>query len=180
MQISIDGFVAGPSGEMDWMVWNWDDALTQYVTDLTAPVDCILLGRVLAQGFIPHWAAAAANADTTNHFAQKMDETAKVVFSQTLDSHEWRHTDLAKGNLADEIAQLKNQDGGDIIVYGGSSFVSNLIKYNLIDEYHLFVNPTILGKGMPIFQDLEALLPMKLASAQSFDCGIVVMCYQRA
>ena len=177
MQVSIDGFVAGPNGEMDWMVWNWDEALLKYVIDLTAPVDTILLGRVLADGFIPHWAAEATKPENAEAFAITMHETQKVVFTKTLKSHNWEHTQLATGDLAEEIAALKKQDGGDIIVYGGSNFVSNLIKEGLIDEYHFFINPSILGSGMPIFQGLEARRDMKLISTQAFDCGIVVMRY---
>lgn len=180
MQMSIDGFVAGPNGEMDWMVWNWDDALNQYVTDLTAPVDTIILGRVLAEGFIPHWASLATNPDNTDAFATTMHETPKVVFSKTLENHDWHQTVLATGDLTEEIATLKSQDGGDIIVYGGGNFVSNLIKEVLIDEYHFFINPTILGRGMPIFQELETRRALKLVSTKQFDCGIVVMCYEQA
>jgi len=82
--------------------------------------------------------------------------------------------------LSAEIAPLKNRKGKDMIVYGGGSFVSNLVKYNLIDEYHLFVNPVLLGIGLPIFQALETQRTMKLKHAQSFECGIVVMCYEPA
>lgn len=178
MQVSIDGFVAGPNGEMDWMVWNWDDALTQYVKELTTPVDTILLGRVLAQGFIPHWAAAAANPDAAD-FEQKMHETHKVVFTKTLENNEWSNTDLAKGNLAEEITTLKSLPGKDIIVYGGSNFVSNLIKNDLIDEYHFFINPMILGSGMPIFQAAADKNTLKLLHTKSFECGIAVLCYQK-
>lgn len=177
MQVSIDGYVAGPNGEMDWMVWDWDEALKDYVKNLTAPVDCILLGRVLAQGFIPHWQGLATNPDTNEPFASKMHETAKVVFTRTLGATEWENTSLATGDLAEEIAKLKQQDGKDIIVYGGGSFVSNLIKQNLIDEYHLFVNPAILGSGMPIFQGVDAKHAMKLVSATPFASGIVVLQY---
>jgi dihydrofolate reductase len=178
MQLSIDGFVAGPNGEMDWMVWNWDEVLQQYVKDLTDPVDTILLGRVLAQGFIPHWAAAAAKPEA-EYFEKKMHETHKVVFTKTLESNAWSHTDLAKGNLAEEIETLKSMPGGDIIVYGGGNFVSNLIQSGLIDEYHFFINPTILGSGMPIFQEVTDRSNLKLLHAKSFECGIVVLCYQK-
>lgn len=175
MQISLDGYVAGTNGEMDWMTWNWDAALSQYVTEITNPVDCIVLGRVLAQGFIPHW-AAAANSSESEDFTHKMNDTAKVVFSKTLDTNEWKNTILAK-DISTEITRLKNQTGGDIIVYGGSNLVSNLIQANLIDEYHFFINPVILGKGMPIFQALTAKQNLTLIHSKSFACGIVVLCY---
>ena len=180
MQVSIDGFVAGLHGEMDWMVWNWDEGLIKYVTDITEPVSTILLGRVLAEGFIPHWAKAATNPDGPEPGSTKMHETEKVVFSKTIKNHEWINTRIASGDLAEEIAQLKNQEGGDIIVYGGGNFVSNLIKEVLIDEYHLFINPTILGRGMPIFQELESRRALKLVTAKQCNCGIVVMCYEQA
>lgn len=179
MQISIDGFVASPNGEMDWLVWNWDEALIKYVSDITEPVDCIVLGRVLAQGFIPHWASEAVNPDTSNAFALKMYETAKVVFTKTLESSDWTNTDLAKDDLVEEISRLKNQPGKDIIAYGGGNFVSNLIEHGLIDEFHFFINPVMLGGGMPIFQNLKDRQRLKLIHAKSFDCGIAVLCYGR-
>ncbi len=178
MQISLDGFVAGPNGEMDWMVWNWDTALGNYVMDITEPVDCIILGRVLAEGFINHWAAIATNPDTTEPFARKMHETHKIVFSKTLDTHDWQNTIIAQNDLVTEVTNLKNQEGQDIIVYGGGKFVTNLIKHGLIDEYHLFVNPSALGSGMSIFQGLENRQAFKLIEGRSFECGITVLKYE--
>ena len=78
----------------------------------------------------------------------------------------------------EEIRPFLNQDGGDIIVYGGGSFVSSLINKGLIDEYHLFINPMILGSGMPIFQSLSTKQNLVLKLAQSFDCGMTVLCYE--
>ncbi len=107
VQMTVDGYIAGPNGEMDWMEWNWDDELKQYVADLTEPVDCIILGRKLAEGFIPHWATVAANPDDPEFTAgKKFTDTHKVVFTKTLDKSEWDNTVLAKGNLVDEITKL--------------------------------------------------------------------------
>jgi dihydrofolate reductase len=128
--MSVDGFIAGPSGEMDFLLRDWDEGLIQYVAELTEPVDCIVLGRKLAQGFIPHWADVAANPEHPEFLAgQKFTDTPKVVFSKTLDQSGWANTVLAKGDLVDEITNLKKQDGKDIIVYGGATFVSALIKH---------------------------------------------------
>lgn len=125
VQMTVDGYIAGPNGEMDFMAWNWDDALKQYVDDLTEPVDCIVLGRKLAEGFIPYWAAVAANPDDAEFTAgKKYTDTPKVVFTRTLDRSEWDNTILARGDLVDEITRLKNQPGADIIAYGGATFVS--------------------------------------------------------
>jgi len=179
MQMSVDGFVAGPNSEMDWLVWNWDDKLKRYVTEITAPVDCILLGRKLAQGFIPTWASHLADPKTADAFAKKMVETHKVVFTKTLGKSDWQNTDIAKGDLVEEVNNLKNKNGGDIIAYGGATFVSALIKAGLIDQFHLFVNPVIIGKGMTIFQELVQKQHLTLVQSTAFDCGIVLLNYER-
>lgn len=97
---------------------------------------------------------------------------------QTLAQSDWENTVLAKGDLSDEILSLKKQPGNDIIAYGGGTFVSGLIKANLIDEYHLFINPTAIGRGLSIFEGLENRLNLTLKSSISFPCGIVVLGYE--
>lgn len=179
VQMTVDGYIAGLNGEMDWMIFNWDDELIKYVKEITEPVDCIVLGRKLAQGFIPYWAAVAANQDDPQYEAgKKFTDTNKVVFTKTLDKSEWGNTVLAKGDLAQEIMKLKNQDGKDIIAYGGAAFVSALIKQGLIDEFHLFINPTAIGNGMAIFKELNSKQNLTLVKSTSFDCGIVVLYYE--
>ncbi|WP_420151757.1 dihydrofolate reductase family protein [Spirosoma sp.] len=183
VQISLDGFIAGPTSEMDWLVWNWDEALMQYVDSITEPVGTILLGRKLAEGFIDAWRSRAENPETAEPGANKMNDTPKIVFSNNLESLEgknWANTTLNKGNLVDEVTSLKKQEGGDLIAYGGAEFVSSLIKNNLIDDYYLFVNPVALGKGLPIFGDVETYLALKLVEAKPFACGITVLHYQPA
>lgn len=179
VQMSVDGFIAGQNGEMDWMVWNWDDKLKKYGNEITEPVDCILLGRKMTDGFISHWTAVAANPDDEEHaFGKKMIDTPKVVFTKTLERSEWPNTELAKGDLTDEVNKLKNQDGRDIIVYGGANFDTSLIKAGLIDEYHLFINPSVLGNGLTIFNGLEERQDLVLANSTAYDCGIVVHRYE--
>jgi dihydrofolate reductase len=172
VQMTVDGFIAGLNGEMDWLVSNWDDELKRYVTEITEPVDCIVLGRKLAQGFIPHWAS-----HTELEGADKFNSTKKVIFTKTLDQSEWDNTLLAKGDIVDEITKLKKQEGKDIIAYGGASFVSALIKHELIDEFHLFINPAAIGSGMTIFKEHDGKQNLTLVKAASFGCGIVVLNY---
>jgi dihydrofolate reductase len=153
--------------------------LKQYVTEITEPVDCIVLGRKLAEGFIPYWATVAANPDDPEFTAgKKFTDTPKVVFTNTLGQSEWDNTVLAKGDLVDEITQLKKQDGKDIIAYGGATFVSALIKKGLIDEFHLFINPTAIGNGMTIFKELDSKQNLTLKKSLAFTCGIVLLCYE--
>ncbi len=179
VQLSIDGFVAGPNGEMDWMTWGMDAALLKYINDLTDSVDCILLGRKMTDGFVNYWQSVMQNPDSPEFpFAKKMCDTPKVVFSKTLERSEWDNTTLAKGDITDEVNRLKGEPGKGIIVYGGAEFVSNLIKHNLIDEYHLFINPAIIGNGMSIYKNIEKRMNLKLVKASSFDCGIVVLHYE--
>jgi dihydrofolate reductase len=179
VQMTVDGYIAGPNSEMDFVVWNWDEPLKQYVTDLTNPIDCIVLGRNLAEGFIPHWANVASKPDHPEYTAGiKFSETPKVVFTKTLDESKWDNTVLAKGDLVDEITKLKNQEGSDIIAYGGATFVGSLIKHGLIDELHLFINPTAIGNGMSIFKQLDHKQKFTLVKAIPFDCGIVLLHYE--
>lgn len=171
--MTVDGFVAGPNGEMDWIRMDGGDDIKKYVNELTDSVDTILSGRKLADGFIPYWTSIKPG-NPEYPFAQKMVNTPKVVFTKALESHTWDNTSLAKGDVVEEVNTLKKQDGNGIIVYGGVSFVSSLIKNNLIDEYHLFVNPALKGKGLAIFNELGARMNLKLVQSQTFDCGIVV------
>jgi dihydrofolate reductase len=175
-QMSVDGYMAGPKGELNFAGRNWDDGLKQYVTELTESMDCIVLGRKLAEGFIPHWARVAADPKHAEHLAGvKFTNTPKVVFTKTLEQSAWDNTVLAKGDIVEEITRLKKQDGSDIIAYGGATFVSSLIEHGLIDELHLFVNPAAIGSGLPIFKGNQKLTLIK---ASPFDCGIVVLKYE--
>jgi dihydrofolate reductase len=179
VQMSVDGYIAGPDGELDWMVWNWDDELGRYVNELTDSVDTILLGRKMADGFISHWTNVVNNPDDPTHaFGKKMIDTPKVIFTKTLEKSTWENTDIATGDLTDEVTKLKGQDGQDIIVYGGASFVSDLIKNGLIDEFHLFVNPVVLGEGLTIFNEINHKQNLKLVKAIPFDCGITLLHYE--
>ncbi|OIN59763.1 dihydrofolate reductase family protein [Arsenicibacter rosenii] len=180
VQMTVDGFIGGPNGEMDWMTFAWDQEVVDYVTNLIAPVDTIVLGRKLADGFIPHWAGIAADPESPEKSAGEFfTNTPKVVFSQTPPSPDWANTVVATGDLTDEITALKQQDGGDIIAYGGSSFVASLIKAGLIDAFHLFVNPVAIGQGLPIFNLLDSKQPLTLVKATPFACGIVVLHYKK-
>ncbi|WP_128546142.1 dihydrofolate reductase family protein [Larkinella soli] len=175
VQLSIDGFIAGPNGEMDWLTWDWDEELKQYVGDLTEPVDCILLGQNLGPGFIQAWSERASDPEAADPSAHKFNDTPKIIFSRTLEPGDWKNAVIERGDVTEAVRRLKQQEGGDLIAYGGARFVSSLIAAGLIDDLHLFVNPTALGQGMPIF---IGRTPLRLAEAKAFSCGIVVHHYQ--
>ncbi|MEJ2051663.1 MAG: dihydrofolate reductase family protein [Calditrichota bacterium] len=179
VQMSVDGFVAGPNGELDWMVWDWDDKIKAYVSQLTNSIDTILLGRKMTEGFISYWSNVVKNPEEPEYeFGKKMIDTPKVVFSHTLDKISGPNIRLAKGDLSEEINRLKKQPGKDIIVYGGASFVSSLIRNKLIDEYHLFTNPVAIGQGLSIFGKIDDKLNLNLVKTEAFPCGIVVHQYR--
>ena len=177
MHMSLDGYVARPNGELDWMTWDQDDKLIEFINSLIDSSDTILLGRKMTDGFVRHWENAFSNNPDTP-FAKKMVDIPKVVFTKTLGKSTWNNTTLAKGNLAEEIANLKKQNGKDIIVYGGAGFVSSLIKEGLIDEYHLFVNPTAIGNGMTIFNSLDRIQKFTPIESKLYTGGKTVLSFK--
>lgn len=176
MQTTIDGYISGINGEMDWVSSNWTEDIKQYVGQITDPVETIILGRNLAEGFIPYWTSALNQAEPQEG-ARKFVETPKVVFSKTIQKSPWENTVMANGELKEEINNLKNTEGKDIIVYGGGKLVSALVKENLIDELYLFINPAAIGKGISIFNALNNNQNYILKSSKHFECGIIVLVY---
>ena len=180
MQISLDGFSStGPNDEQKWVTWAWDE-IKQDVLDLANSCDTELIGRKLAVDYIPFWTETLSQQESLMYEVAKIKSgQKKIVFTKTLDKSIWENTALAKGNLKDEVNNLKNQSGKDIIVYGGSSFVADLARERLIDEFHLFVNPVAIGQGVPIFDKLEEWQQLKLIKSKTFDCGIILLHYER-
>ena len=179
VQITVDGFVAGPNGELDWMTFGTDDRLWSVINDLTDSSNTILMGRKMTDGFINYWTSVLEKPDSPEYdFAQKMVNIPKVVFSKTVKESKWINTTVANGDLVEEVEKLKNKEGKDIIVYGGAGFVTSLINNNLIDEYHLFVNPVAIGKGLTIFSGSEGKRNLQLIKAETYSCGEVELCYK--
>ena len=179
IQMTVDGFIAGPNGEMDWMTLPWTEDINGYVREITESVDTIVLGRKLAEGFIPYWDNAAQNPDDPDfEGGTKMSAIPKFVFTKTIKKSIWNNTEVINGELVEEINKLKNKSGKDMVVYGGATFVTSLIQAGLIDEFHLLINPTAIGNGMTIFKSLDKMQKLKLKVAKQFDCGIALNCYE--
>jgi dihydrofolate reductase len=179
MQVTLDGFNStGPDDEQQWVTWDLD-GIKQYVVELLDTSDTILIGRKLAEGYIPYWHDVITKPDDPMYaFATRIVGSKKVVFTKTLDKSIWEKTVLAKGDLSDEVKELKNREGKDLIVYGGSSFVSSLISEGLIDEFHFFVNPIAIGKGESAFSQLRNWQPLKLVKAVPCNSGLVILHYE--
>lgn len=176
IHISIDGMVAAQKGPT---YFNWDEEVKQYSTDNVANADCILLGRKTATSFISHWKSVAASPEEADfEFGKVITNIPKVVFSRTLKKSEWPNATIANAEIADCVNQLKRQAGKDLIVYGGGSLVASLIERRLIDEYHLLVNPVVLGSGLTIYRGMPDPLRLKLVANRAFSCGTILLCYE--
>jgi dihydrofolate reductase len=173
MQISVDGFVAGPEGQLDWMTREMDPKLLDFIVHLTDTSDTILLGRKMTDGFTTYWEAVQPSSPEYD-FAQKMVNTPKVSFSRTQKSVKGKNIRVENGPLVDAVNGLKNQPGKDIIVYGGAAFVSASIENRLIDELNFFVNPVAIGKGLQVF---SRRTPLSLTKSVAYASGIVVNTY---
>lgn len=173
MQITVDGFVAGPEGQLDWMTWAMDDKGRALVNQLVDTSDTILMGRKMTPGFVNYWESVKAD-DPQFGFAQKMVNTPKVVFSRTISSMEGKNVRVENGDLVTAVNQLKGQSGKDLLVYGGASFVASLIEHQLIDEFRLIVNPIAIHEGMRIF---TARTPLQLVDSVAFTTGKVANTY---
>jgi len=177
VQTSADGYMAGPNGEMDWMTGPWTDDLNDYITALTKPVDTIVLGRKLAEGFIPAWASSPEGEEQES--IDWMNNTPKVVVSNSLKQSPWEGVEIVGGDLRRAMNEIKARSGGEIIVYGGGTLVSSLIAEGLIDDLYLFVNPTAIGAGMPVFP-AATYQRLQLVEARPFECGVTAMHYRPA
>ena len=177
MMVTLDGYFAGPNGEIDWH--NVDAEFNEYADELLTSVDALVFGRVTYQMMASYWPTPYANDDDPI-IAAKMNATSKVVFSHTLETVEWNNTTLVKGRLEDEVARLKQAPGKDIALFGSGSLVSALTQHHLIDEYRVIVNPVVLGQGRPLFEGLSDRVRLQLLRTQPFRSGNVLLVYQPA
>ena len=180
MHTSLDGFVAGPNGEMDWI--NVDDSMFDFVAEMTDQADTALYGRVTYQMMQSYWPTAADKPNATKHDIEHSNwynNVAKVVLSKTMSETGLDNTTIISGQLADNINKLKQQEGKRILIFGSPGASQSLLNQGLIDEFWLFVNPIILGQGMPLFKDITGTTKLKLVETKSFDCGVLALHYRK-
>lgn len=173
--VTVDGYFAGPNGELDWFVW--DDEMAKFSTDQLKTVDTILLGRVTYQLFADYWPTPTAYKENPI-IAPMMNDLQKIVFSRTLDSAEWNNSLVVKENVTEEISRLKQQPGKDMVIFGSGIIVSEFARLGLIDLYRLIVNPVVLGKGKPLFKNMDNKLKLKLLNAKAQSSGNVILEYE--
>lgn len=182
MWMTLDGYIAGPNGEMDWIGEIYDEAMGKYEYDLVSAADTLLLGRVTYQSFAGSWPHVPDNPNASEGekiYARKLNAMRKVVFSRTLPNVEWEHSTLVKEVVPAEIERMKNEPGSDMVIYGSASLVQTLTNLGLIDEYQILVHPVILGGGKPLFQDIKSQVKLKLVSSKTHPSGVALLTYQR-
>ncbi len=181
MQVTLDGFIEGPNGELDWAMKEDGETWKDHF-DLMRSVDTLLLGRVMYPAYEKYWLAAPTNPSSTKseiEYARLADRTQKIVFSKTLEKVEWKTTRIIKDHIAEEILRMKQQPGKDMVLLGGAGLVSTFVSLGLIDEYHLVVNPVVLGGGKRLFKDVKERYNLKLINSKTFRSGKVVLHYER-
>ena len=178
MHISLDGFVAGLNGEMDWI--KVDQEIFDYVGNRISEGDTALYGRVTYQMMENYWPTAADKPTATRHDIEHSKWYAKVhkvVLSKTLKDTGLTNTKIISDNISDKITEIKQQGVKDILLFGSPTATHSLIQLNLIDGYWLFVNPIILGRGIPLFVDIKDKIKLKLLTTRQFTFGVTELNY---
>jgi dihydrofolate reductase len=176
--VSLDGFIAGPGGDIDWSAP--DEELHRFHNEQTRELGVHLCGRRLYETMV-YWETADRNPAASEYileFARIWQALPKVVFSSTLETVEGNAT-LATRGVAEEVAELKAQPGKDLAV-GGASLASSCIELGLVDEFRLFVSPVVLGGGTPYFPALQRRIDLELVETRTFGSRVVYLRYRRA
>ena len=176
--VTLDGYFTGVDGDFSWAHTGNDDAeFNAFIAENASGGGQLLFGRITYELMASYWPTPnAIKNDPT--VAEGMNSMPKVVFSRTLEKPSWRNTKLVKGNLASEIRKLKQEPGPGMAILGSGSIVSQLAPEGLIDEYHVVVNPVVLGKGRTMFDGIQKKLNLKLTKTRTFGNGKVFLCYQ--
>lgn len=178
MHISLDGFVAGPNGEMDWIKVN--DEIFDFVGQRISKTDAALYGRVTYEMMENYWPTAADQPNASKHdieHSKWYSKAKKFVLSKTMTEADLSNTTVISDQISDKINAIKQSTGEEILLFGSPSATHSLIQLGLVDGYWLFVNPVILGQGIPLFTDIKEKIQLKLLSTKSFSCGVTELNY---
>ncbi|HVV48025.1 MAG TPA: dihydrofolate reductase family protein [Polyangia bacterium] len=197
MSISLDGFVGGADGQIDWIFRSSDDASKAWTLETISRAGLHIMGSRTFHDMRSYWPSS------TDAFAKPMNEIPKAVFSRSgagarpttraledatrhqapalpPDLAGWNDARVLRGDLDEEIARLKREPGGPLVAHGGASFARSLVAHGLVDEFRLLVFPVVLGRGLPIFSDLTAPRALALVGATPFPAGVVALVYRPA
>lgn len=176
--ISLDGFVASEDGELNWV--KIDDEIFNFVAKRILKGDSALYGRKTYQLMESYWPKAGEKVNATNHeinHSNWYNKMKKIVLSNTLQNDKTKNLTVINDNLKESLNKIKEQDGEDILLFGSPSTTHSLLGFDLIDGYWLFVNPTILGKGIPLFKHTNKTNLKLVGSSHKFASGVTELNY---
>jgi dihydrofolate reductase len=181
MNVTLDGFMSGQNGELDWHFENWSSDMAASLTQDLGKADTIILGRVTYLAMASYWPKKVAclsfpRQDFT--YAEMMNSYKKFVVSKTIERTNWSNTRVLNGNISQEIWKLKKLPGKNMIIYGSGKLVTALMHENVIDEYILWIHPVLLGKGKSFFTEVNDKVNLQLTERKSYLSGVVALRYK--
>jgi len=180
MHTSLDGFVAGLQGELDWI--HVDEEIFDFVATMTDQADTALYGRVTYEMMQGYWPNAGNQPDASKHdiaHSAWYNKVSKVVLSKTIPENGLENTQVIGNQLADNINRIKTRDGKNILIFGSPTASHSLLQEGLVDEFWLFVNPVLLGQGIPLFKGVPKTTKLKLIESKKFSCGVIALHYKK-
>ena len=178
--VSLDGVMEDPGGAEDYRYGGWTFEIdrgeegNKFKLDETLDAEALLLGRVTYEGFAEAWPSR------DGEFADKFNSMPKYVVSSTLAEPEWNNSTVLKGDVADEVAKLKQEQDGDIVVHGSARLVQTLLEHDLVDELRLMVFPVVLGSGKRLFDTTSEKKPLRLSDSKTVGDGVTILVYEPA
>ena len=178
MHISLDGFVAGPNKELNWV--KIDQEIFDHVGERISKTDTALYGRVTYEMMEAYWPGAGQKPGASKHdinHSKWYNQAHKLVLSKSMKGADLPNTTIISDNLADRINEIKQGEGSEILLFGSPTAAHSLIQQNLIDGYWLFVNPIILGQGIPLFTGIKDKIKLNLETTRQFTSGVTELNY---
>jgi dihydrofolate reductase len=180
MHTTLDGFVAGLNGEMDWI--NADDEMFAFAGKQTDQADTAIYGRVTFEMMNGYWPTAGEQPNASKHDIEHSNwynQVQKIVLSKTLDESAFTNTKVIRENISDNINELKKQEGKNILIFGSATASHSLFNEGLIDDFWLFVNPVVIGQGIPLFKGITETKKMNLVESKTYSCGVIGLHYTK-
>lgn len=178
MMMTLDGFIAGPDNELDWVVW--EEAMDRDATELIESVDTMLVGYGAYKDMVGYWPVALTkpSSESEGDFAKLINEKPKVIISQTEEELLWKNEELlVVTDLASQVSDLK-ESKGDIVFYGGAGLAQSMVAAGVVDEYRLYVSPVAIGKGKALFSEISAQLKLQDTVAKVYESGATMLHYK--
>ncbi len=179
--VTLDGFIAGPKGEMNFVTDIFGEEMGKYEDALVNSADTLILGRVTYESFAGAWPKVPDNPNVSEGekaYARKLNSMHKIVFSKSLKKVEWNNSTLMREIFPKEIEKMKKQPGKNMVIYGSASIVQQFTNLGLIDEYQILIHPVILGHGKPLFKNIKDGTKLKLIDTKTFKSGVVLLQYK--